>query len=159
MPEHYGDSHMAMHIGNYYRPATFNCMGTAIQRGARVRSMRKALEMNQKDLAVQLGVDQSTVSDIENGKGFSAEILMKLAGALQTTPSMVMQGHDEASWPFKSIPIEAFTSLDADNRLIVEGRLAEILEGLSPTPVGVATEQLRQSRLQVKRKGVTRRAA
>jgi transcriptional regulator with XRE-family HTH domain len=150
---------MCLHIENSYRPATFNCMGNAISRGSRVRSLRKALGMNQKELAVRLGVDQSTVSDIENGKGFSAEILMKLAEALETTPSMVMQGHDEAFWPFKRVPLEAFISLDPEERAYVEGVLARALDDISPPPVEVAIEELRQSRLQVTRKGVRRRAA
>jgi hypothetical protein len=84
---------------------------------------------------------------------------MKLAEALETTPSMVMQGHDEAFWPFKRIPLEAFTSLDPEERAYVEGVLARALDDISPPPVEDAMEELRQSRLQVTRKAVRRRAA
>lgn len=85
----YGDSHMCLPIGFCYRLPTIDCMETV---GARIRRLRKARGMTQTDLAADVGVDQSTISDIERGTGFSAEILMKLCDALEATPQEVMRG-------------------------------------------------------------------
>lgn len=119
---------MGLHIGNYYRPANFDCMEKP---GARIRAMRKALGLNQDDLAQKLGVDQSTVSDIERGAGFSADLLMRMTDALGGTAALVMRGKDDAVWPFRRIPIERFLALDEDDRAYIEGVLANALDGLS----------------------------
>jgi transcriptional regulator with XRE-family HTH domain len=139
MTGHYGETHMGLHIGNSYRPATFDCMSGKddkkdTHRGARVRALRKALDMNQEELAVLVEVDQSTVSDIERGAGFSAEVLMRLAGALRTTPVMVMQGRDDAVWPFQRVPMVKFLTLSTEDRAYVEGVLAKALDDISPDP-------------------------
>ena len=68
-------------------------MGTI---GERIRDRRKALKLRQGDLAELIGVDQSTVSDIERGKGFGADVLMRLSSALRVGPQFVMNG-DEGS--------------------------------------------------------------
>lgn len=134
---------MGLHIGNSYRGATFNCMkGRAekkdVTRGARIRSMRKALELNQEDLAALIDLDQSTVSDIENGAGFSADVLMKLAERLGGTPSTLMRGHDEAAWPFKYVPMERFLALKPEQRAVVEGALITALNAVNgPNPEDV----------------------
>lgn len=64
--------------------------------GQRIRALRKARSLNQTQLAKAVGVDQSTVSDIERGAGFSAELLMSLADALLSTPQFIMRGASEA---------------------------------------------------------------
>jgi transcriptional regulator with XRE-family HTH domain len=132
---HYGETHMGLHIGNSYRPARVDWMKT---RGQRIRAMRKALGMNQVELADKLGVDQSTVSDIENGKGFSSDLLMKLTEALGGTAALIMTGHDDAVWPFPRLPIERFLALDQENRAYVEGKLEAAIESFevkeSPQP-------------------------
>lgn len=125
IPQHYGETHMGLHIGNYYRPATFNCMEKA---GDRIRAMRKARGLSQVDLAARLGVDQSTVSDIERGAGFSAEVLMKLAEHLETSAALIMHGHDEAVWPFRRVDLTDFLALSPEQRAYVEGRLQSAIE-------------------------------
>lgn len=122
---------MGLHIGFSYGPATFDWMETV---GQRIRRLRKALDMNQTDLAEKLGVDQSTVSDIERGAGFSAELLMKLAGALQSSPALLMNGQDAAVWPFPRIAMEHFLALDSEDRIFVEGRLAEAIADVAVRP-------------------------
>lgn len=84
------------------------------------------------EFAVQIGVDQSTVSDIENGAGFSADLLMRISEALEVSPVVVMRGHDETSWPFQFIAIEEFIGLDEVKRSVVEGRLMEFLSQVNP---------------------------
>src|ERR1700704_4257881 len=113
-----------------YRAGNFDWMDTV---GDRIRSMRKALGMNQEDLAARLLVDQSTISDIERGGGFSAEILMGLTKALSTdefavTAELLMLGHDDVAGPFKYIPVESWLALDPDQRTRLAGRIEQWLE-------------------------------
>lgn len=104
------------------------------QRGERIRSLRTAMKWNQVEFAMHLGVDQSTVSDIERGAGFSADLLMRMAEVLGVTPSYVMRGVDEYFWPFQHIEVQEFTALDPEQRSLVEGRLMEYLSQLVPLP-------------------------
>jgi transcriptional regulator with XRE-family HTH domain len=130
---------MGLHIGNSYRPATFNCMkGKSdkgdLQRGSRIRSLRKALELNQVELAES--VDQSTVSDMERGSSFSADLLMRLSKVLGTSPGIIMEGRDEAAWPFRRVVMADFVALASEDRAYIEGILANEIDKLSvrPTP-------------------------
>jgi transcriptional regulator with XRE-family HTH domain len=96
MEPDYGLCHMGIAIDLHNRPATFPCMGTI---GERVRALRKARGLTQPQLASEVGIDQSTVSDIERGKGFSAEILMRLCDALETTAEYIMRGNTHTASP------------------------------------------------------------
>jgi len=60
--------------------------------GKRLRALRKEKQISQVGLAAMVGVDQSTISDIENDRGLSAENMMRLCDALETTPQYVMRG-------------------------------------------------------------------
>jgi transcriptional regulator with XRE-family HTH domain len=60
--------------------------------GGRIRTTRKALGLNQTELAKLVGLDQSTISDIENGALFGADVLMALAAALLKSPQFIMTG-------------------------------------------------------------------
>lgn len=63
--------------------------------GERVRDLRKAKGFSrQGDLAKLVGVDQSIISDIENGSGFKASVLMALCEHLETTPEFIMDGDE-----------------------------------------------------------------
>jgi transcriptional regulator with XRE-family HTH domain len=115
------------------------------QRGERIRSWRKERGWNQGELADSLGVDQSTVSDIEKGASFSADNLLKIAEQFGTSPEMVMRGHDTKSWPFPRVSFALFQALDDTQRSFVEGRLAAAIE-----------EELLRSRTQVERLGQER---
>jgi transcriptional regulator with XRE-family HTH domain len=147
---HYGATHMGLHIGNSYGPATFDCMKEKtgsrrdpprtqedMQRGARINRLRKTKDLNQTELAEKVGVDQSTVSDWENGAKFSADLLMLLSDVLGVSPSTIMRGQDQVSWPFEHIPIELYLAIDEDQKPFIEGRLMEyILQGIPPNPPG-----------------------
>lgn len=63
--------------------------------GSRIRALRKTRLLTQVQLAKELKIDQSTLSDIERGAGFSAEILMALADVLHTSSSYIMKGGSE----------------------------------------------------------------
>jgi transcriptional regulator with XRE-family HTH domain len=65
--------------------------------GNRVRDLRKAKGFaRQSDLGKLVGVDQSVISDIENGAGFKADVLMALCEHLDTTAEYLMLGEDQA---------------------------------------------------------------
>lgn len=89
MDDDYGTSHMDLSIVPANGRATFRLVETIAQR---VRRLRQEKELNQTQLAALAGVDQSIISDIENGKGMKAETLMGLATALEVTPNYVMEG-------------------------------------------------------------------
>jgi transcriptional regulator with XRE-family HTH domain len=108
--------------------------------GERIRALRQAKQMTQGQLARLIGVDQSSVSDIETkGAKFSAELLMSLCDALETDPSMVMRGFEGATWPFKRIPRSRFFLLSTEDRAYIEGRLEAAMDSLPPTPPKPAT--------------------
>lgn len=60
--------------------------------GKRIQARRKDAGLKQTELAAKVGLDQSTVSDIENGAGFSATVLIALSKALRVTPEHIMDG-------------------------------------------------------------------
>lgn len=65
--------------------------------GNRVRDLRKAKGFaRQSDLGRLVGVDQSVISDIENGAGFKADVLMALCEHLDTTAEYLMLGEQQA---------------------------------------------------------------
>jgi transcriptional regulator with XRE-family HTH domain len=88
---HYGPSHMEIPIHFGYGGGNVTAMATI---GERIRDRRKALKLRQGDLAELVGLDQSTISDIERGTGFGADVLMKLSVALRSNPYYVMNGEE-----------------------------------------------------------------
>lgn len=66
--------------------------------GQRIQQRRKSLGITrQSELGKLVGLDQSTISDIENGAGFGAQVLMQLCDALDTTAEYLMQGQEATS--------------------------------------------------------------
>jgi transcriptional regulator with XRE-family HTH domain len=101
-----------------YRPATLLGMSAI---GIRIRALRKTnVKLNQTELATQVGVDQSVISDIENGAGFGAPVLIGLADALQTTPHYIMRGGtDEMAREANLLGLYRACS-ESDKRLLLE---------------------------------------
>lgn len=65
--------------------------------GERIRDLRKAKGFTrQSDLAKLVGLDQSVISDIENGAGFKADVLMAFCEHLDTTAEYLMLGAERA---------------------------------------------------------------
>lgn len=59
--------------------------------GKRIQKFRRKLKMSQEQLAEQINVSVPHMSNIENGKTkFSIQVLIKLAGALDTTPDRLL---------------------------------------------------------------------
>ena len=59
--------------------------------------MRRLRKLTQVQLSKRLGIDQSTLSDIERGANFSAQTLIRLSEELQTSPYWIMHDADESS--------------------------------------------------------------
>lgn len=89
METDYGGAHMELSIVPSDCRATFAKVETIAKR---VKARRDELGLTQGQLAALAGVDQSIISDIENGKGMKAETLMGVAAGLETTPEWVMAG-------------------------------------------------------------------
>ena len=84
---------MGLRINSTYHGGTIERMETI---GGRIRTARKALGLNQIQLSQQVGIDQSTLSDIENGASFGAGVLMSLSAALFKSPQYLMTGKAES---------------------------------------------------------------
>jgi transcriptional regulator with XRE-family HTH domain len=65
--------------------------------GDRIKAERSRLRLTQAALAEAVGVDQSTISDIERGATTqpSAEALLEIAAALRVTPQYLVFGSKE----------------------------------------------------------------
>lgn len=115
MRPNYGDSHMAIPIHFAYGGCKVRGMATI---GERIRDRRKALKLRQGDLGAMVGLDQSTISDIERGQGFGADVLMRLSKALHVEPQFVMTG-DEGSK--KELDASVFRSKDVGGSAKLQG--------------------------------------
>lgn len=102
---------MGTHIGFTDGRRTVNSMYV----GSRIRALRKARGLNQTQLAKAIGVDQSTISDIERGANFGAEVLMSLSKALGSTCRYIMKGGTEAEL-FEAEVIGLFRALSEDDQ-------------------------------------------
>ena len=88
---------MGMPIHFYYQKRNIEGMDTI---GKRIRDRRKQLGMSrQSELGEKVGLDQSTISDIENGAGFGVEYVMPFARALRWSPEQLLEGKSGASVP------------------------------------------------------------
>lgn len=62
--------------------------------GQRIRALRKYKELTQVALAKHLGIDQSTLSDIERdaNDSFSGKVLLRMAEVLERSPFFIVYG-------------------------------------------------------------------
>ena|GEM_PF-1258123 len=70
--------------------------------GARVRARRVALHLSQNQLAEQLGLQRTSITNLEKGvQRISAEALVQVARALQVSPVDLLPPDNRAdvSWP------------------------------------------------------------
>lgn len=67
--------------------------------GQRIKNSRKAAGLSQVELARTLGIDQSTLSDIERDENtaFSGKVLIKMADTLKKSPRYIVYGDDSPS--------------------------------------------------------------
>jgi len=62
----------------------------------RLREIRDGRALSQRELAEMSGVDQTTISHIETGKGAWPRTARKLAEALGVTPAELQEGAKDA---------------------------------------------------------------
>lgn len=135
-------------------------MGTI---GQRVRELRKGKGLTQPQLAKQIGIDQSTLSDIERGAGFSADTLMGLAKALVVSADHLMAGRDSLVWPFSEDLHGLVSGLSAEELAKLENVMRAHLgqppaPAATPAPAAEPDRSYRQP-LTVPKKRATRNAA
>lgn len=138
----YGLHHMGDAIEFCYQGITSTPMGTI---GSRIRELRKAHELTQVELAKAVGIDQSTLSDIERGVNFAADVLYRLCRELDTTAEYVMSGSDPEAWPFPRVPMARFLALPESDQAFVEGRLLSSIEACENPPSGSAKDLFRSA--------------
>lgn len=90
---YYWPTNIGIRINSHYDRVNISKMETI---GARIEAARKALGLNQTQLSLQVGVNQSTISAIENGASFGADVLIALSAALFKSPQYLMTGKPEA---------------------------------------------------------------
>lgn len=122
----YVPSHMGCRINSCYDEGTISHVETI---ASRIKAARKALGLNQVELAQRLRVNQSTVSDIENGSLFGADVLMNLAEALLKTPQYLMTG--------KEAPFELS---DTEARMLSAFRASQPKPAPAAAPTPIKTE-------------------
>lgn len=113
---------MAIAMNIYYRDGNIHCMDTP---GSRLKALRKKKGLSQVQLSALVGIDQSTISDIENGGGLSAEYMMRLCEALDTTPQYVMRGRpavDEVIEQIRALVTPSVVSGNSDRVLQHESK-------------------------------------
>lgn len=155
MSRHYGDSHMGKPIVFGYHPCTVIGMGKS-EAGGRIRALRKAKGLTQPVLAKAVGIDQSTLSDIERGAGFSAEILMRLAEQLDASCEYIMRGRVTQSEEVRRAQ-QALRALSDEQRLdllsaimqpgLVDHEVEARIPATKAKPVSHADEVLRRARI------------
>ena len=72
----------------------------AKQIGKNIRTVRKARALSQEELGWRITVSGQYISKIENGKGVSTSMLMRVANALQVAPSVLLENATDAEPEF-----------------------------------------------------------
>lgn len=70
------------------------------QIGKNIRTIRKARKLSQEELGWRTNVSGQYISKIENGKGVSTHMLMRVAKALQVAPSVLLENAIDAEPEF-----------------------------------------------------------
>jgi len=86
--------------------------------GQAVKEIREDRGYLQKEIAIESGISQATISRIESGKinAISSDRLKRLAEALQTTPDTLLRVYSSVEWtcPFckKTYYIENYRGIN-----------------------------------------------
>lgn len=101
--------------------------------GDRLRGLRKLRHLTQTQLAKSVGLDQSTISDIERGASFGAEALQRFCEVLQTTSNYIMRGGREADlWEAELLAL--FRALTPDDQAHMLRILRSLVASDDPGP-------------------------
>ena len=123
---------MGMHIDFVHGWATVD----SVDSGSRIRALRKSRGLTQGKLAKLIGLDQSTVSDIERGANFGADVLHQLCEQLQTTSRYIMRGGNDHSDLYEAELVGLFRALpEADQAHLLRTLRALAAQSLAdPSP-------------------------
>jgi len=89
--------------------------------GSRIKRLRKAVGLTQVQLAERVGVDQSTISQLETGvnKDVPGRTLIAMSRELKTTPYAIVMGDDnsnQADLVAEAELIDAFRNASSEQR-------------------------------------------
>ncbi len=102
------------------------------ERGARIQTLRLALDLNQKTLGEMVGVSQSAVSLWERGGRIERAHLVALAGALQTTLRHITKGEDDRGARSASVGVTSLALERVERRQeALDKRLNDVQEQLA----------------------------
>lgn len=95
-------------------------MTDTIHIGRKIAKLRELKGMKQEALAMELGVSQQTVSNIENSSKIEEEVLEKIAGALGVSAEAVKNFSEEAVF---NIISNTFHNTSSDNSTLIASSL------------------------------------
>ncbi|MGO3193412.1 MAG: helix-turn-helix transcriptional regulator [Sphingobacterium sp.] len=84
--------------------------------GRKISRIRELRGMKQEALAIELGVSQQTVSNIEKSAAIEAEILAQVAGILGVTPEAIENFDEEAVF---NIINNTYNNTSSDNSTLI----------------------------------------
>lgn len=110
-----------------------------IHEGYNVKRIREVLGIKQDALALQLGLSQQAVSQLEQKEALDAEILEKVSKALGVTPEAIksfseetiafqiqsMNDNSQAIYQYNFNPIDKLVELYEENKKLYERMLKE----------------------------------
>jgi len=77
------------------------------QFGRRVRSARLSLNLNQEELGHQVGLERSSISNVEKGRQrIQLHMLLKFAAALNVPPEDLLPDSTAISDPLRNVPAD-----------------------------------------------------
>ncbi len=101
--------------------------------GAKMRSVRKALQLTQAQVADQAGIDFSFYGQIERGKNIpSLRTLMAIARALSVEPGELLPGKTGPD-PQDAALERVVKRLDPKGRKLVMGVVSDMVARLNPS--------------------------
>lgn len=106
----YDRAHMRLPIVSFYRSIIVSTVDTI---GKRIRDARQAKHLTQVQMAALIGIDQSTLSLLENGKSVDlmGTTLAKLCLELSTSAEYIVLGIEPKLGPLTAAEAEALSLL------------------------------------------------
>ncbi len=99
--------------------------------GRRMAKRRRELGLKQYEVCEMIDVNYKYISNLETGRSApSLEMIMKLCGALQTTPDYLLLGSDRTSVITDSQLTDKLGRLDSKKKLIING-IIDVLDNYS----------------------------
>ena len=95
--------------------------------GVRIKKIRLALDLSQKEFSDSMEVAQSLLSMIENGKSMPTTVFInRLCEKLNTSINYIHNGTGEMFAPMAPAPSDRVLTIMHDNKMTLEGFVAAI---------------------------------